>query len=171
MNHWFPDNWTDPSERLPRHVAGRPLLAALPHPLPPGIGSHRRHQTARLAPAPLPMQPRRRLRRHDAGLIFRNQRLTHPVLPHGQESVAENHPSFEAPPKPAPPDQRGYRDVDGLITMCVGCHCFQQPGTDNWDAIPQWEASPPDQVTGGLCVACFQEHYARYLPHSDEAVA
>ena len=105
------------------------------------------------------------------GLRLRNWQVTYPALPHEQESVVENHASIKAPPTSAPPDERGYRDADGLITMCIGCHRMQQPGTDNWDAIPRWEASPPDQVTGGLCVPCFQEHYARYLPHSDEAVA
>ena len=83
----------------------------------------------------------------------------------------ENHTLINVPTKLAPPDERRYRDADGLITMCVSCHRMQQPGTDNWDAVPEWEASLPDEVTGGLCVPCFQQHYARYVPKSDAAIA
>ena len=172
MRHWLPDDLADPSERLPHYVAGRAFRSHLTNAVPHGIRPHRRHRwTARLAKALRPMQPRSPFRHRDTGLIFPHRQMTHPVLPHGQESVVENHASIEAPPTSAPPDERGYRDADGLITMCIGCHRMQQPDTDNWDVIPQWEASPPDQVTGGLCVPCFLEQYARYLPRSDEAVA
>ena len=172
MRHWLPDDLADPSERAPHHVAGRALRAHLTYSVPYSIRPHRRHPwTARFAKAPRPMHPGSPFRHRDTGLMFPHRQVTHPALPHGQESVVENHASIEAPPKPAPPDERRYRDVDGLITMCIGCHRMQQPGTDDWDAIPQWEASPPDQVTGGLCVPCFQEQYARYRPWADEAVA
>jgi hypothetical protein len=94
-----------------------------------------------------------------------------PVLPHRQERVLENNSRIESPPFDPVPEERAYRDANGLITMCVACHRMQRPETEQWDRIPEWETSPPDQVTGGLCTACFQEHYARYLPVVDDDVA
>ena len=84
--------------------------------------------------------------------------------------MEEDH-SFTMAADLAAPDESSYRDADGLITMCVACHRMQLPGTEQWDAVPKWESSPPDQVTGGRCSACFAEHFSRYLPKVDDEVA
>jgi len=135
MRHWFPDDLADPFERLPHHVAGRTLRAHLTDAVPYGIRPHRRHRwTTRFAKASRHMQPGSPFRHHGTSLLFPHRQITHPVLPHAQESVVENHVSIEAPPKLAPLDEPGYRDADSLITMRIGCHRMQQLGTDNSDA-------------------------------------
>lgn len=173
MRTGFHEDWLGGAERLPFHVIDRVRRAYVS-----SSDSHRvrsRHGSGRIARAAhharlmriAPPAPRRR----PNPTTGHNRTLTQPVPPHRQERLLENHSLVAAPADLAPPDERRYRDADGLITMCVACHRMQRPGTEEWDRIPQWESSPPSEVTGGLCVSCFQQHYARYLPKSDDAVA
>ena len=173
MRYMVPEDWFDTAERLPHNAAGRAFRAYAARTAPHRVRTHpapgwtlrfpRRSWTM----LPGTPQPRTRL----ASPLRPSRTLTKPMLPHEQDQVPPDHNAIEPPPGLAPPDERSYRDADGLITMCVACHRMQRPGTELWDRIPLWEANPPPDVTGGLCVACFQQHYARYLPQSDDAVA
>ena len=177
MRHWFFEDWFDAAGRLPHKAADRAFRAYASRAAPHGTQPHRRSGgTALLGKHRRPGAPRstqyrsRFARRRDFDFTDRDQTLTQPVLPRRQDPVVEKY-DLRGSAAQAPPDEHSYRDADGLITMCVSCHRMQRPGTDAWDSVPQWEASLPAEVTGGLCVACFQQHYARYLPQSDDAVA
>lgn len=60
-----------------------------------------------------------------------------------------------------------YRNEHGLIAQCCSCLRIRRPeDAERWDEVPAFVASPPDELTHGLCPACFLARYpelaARY---------
>jgi len=94
-----------------------------------------------------------------------------PVLPHRQEQLVPEHELTNQDVAPSVLDLSVYRDSHGLIAMCVACRRVQRPGTDQWDEVPELEQAPLDEITGGLCVPCFERHLARYSASQSEQVA
>jgi hypothetical protein len=68
--------------------------------------------------------------------------------PHGAERVAR------------PPLESLYTNDDGLILQCGYCRRIQRvDGSETWDWVPEWIRSQPDNVTGGLCTACYLSRF------------
>jgi hypothetical protein len=60
----------------------------------------------------------------------------------------------------AAPEDRAYRDDDGLITQCSHCRRVQRPRSrDLWDWVPAWVADMPGDVSHGLCPFCYDFYY------------
>jgi hypothetical protein len=53
-----------------------------------------------------------------------------------------------------------YRTTGGVITMCMHCRRTRRnKGANIWDWVPDFLASPPDDVSHGLCPTCFRYYY------------
>ena len=85
-------------------------------------------------------------------------------------------------PKYEPVEQL-YRDQDGLVTMCGNCRKVRRPQTvpepagrvagergwfaceqeevsrEAWDWVPAFVASPPENISHGLCAMCLAYYY------------
>jgi hypothetical protein len=59
-----------------------------------------------------------------------------------------------------PPLTALYRTTGGVITMCMHCRRTRRgEGSDIWDWVPDFLASPPHDISHGLCPTCFRYHY------------
>ncbi len=68
--------------------------------------------------------------------------------PHGSDRVAMK------------PEESLYLDEHGLILQCGYCRRIQRSdGSERWEWIPEWVENQPDNVTGGLCVPCYQTRF------------
>ena len=171
--HSFPEPRFEAVGRPPHNAAGHTRRARAESAVFPGIRMHSiPERTAWFSSGLLHAHPGFPPNHRSAGyLVGRARKLSQTVLPPRQEPALDTHSYVESSVDLSTQDRHRYQDADGLITMCVSCHRMQRPGTEEWDRVPQWEASPPAEITGGICVACFQQHYARYLPTSDDSVA
>jgi hypothetical protein len=53
-----------------------------------------------------------------------------------------------------------YRTTGGVITMCMHCRRTRRSaGSNMWDWVPDFVASPPDDISHGLCPICFSYYY------------
>jgi len=68
------------------------------------------------------------------------------------------------------PTESLYLDKDGLILQCGYCRRVQQSGgSRKWDWVPSWVDEQPENVTGGLCIPCYQTRFPE-APPSERAV-
>lgn len=66
-----------------------------------------------------------------------------------------------------PPLAARYRTAAGVITMCMHCRRTRRSeGPEVWDWVPDFLASPPDNVSHGLCPTCFRYYYP-HVGHRD----
>lgn len=64
----------------------------------------------------------------------------------------------EEPPEEGTPDD--YIDRDGIIHQCACCRRIRNLVTANrWDWIPAFVASPPHNISHGLCPICLDYYY------------
>jgi hypothetical protein len=49
-----------------------------------------------------------------------------------------------------------YRDANGLIVMCMYCHCTRRvlPDLDQWDWVEEYAVTTPASTSHGICAAC-----------------
>jgi hypothetical protein len=53
-----------------------------------------------------------------------------------------------------------YRTPGGVIGMCMHCRRTRRNDEpDIWDWVPEFLATPPDNVSHGLCTTCFRYYY------------
>jgi hypothetical protein len=55
-----------------------------------------------------------------------------------------------------------YRTADGVIRMCMHCRRTRRNDADIWDWVPEFLATPPDNVSHGLCQTCFRYYYPQW---------
>lgn len=65
-----------------------------------------------------------------------------------------------------------YRNEHGLIAQCCQCLKIRRPeDATRWDEVPAFLASPPDELTHGLCPVCFHAHYPDLARRYDAWIA
>jgi hypothetical protein len=59
------------------------------------------------------------------------------------------------------PDELRYLDPDGLVRQCSGCRRVRVTGPSPpvWELVPEYVATPPPDVSHGLCKLCREIHY------------
>jgi hypothetical protein len=63
-----------------------------------------------------------------------------------------------------PPLTALYRTTGGVIGMCMHCRRTQRSDrSDVWDWVPAFLATPPDNVSHGLCSTCFRYYYPQVI--------
>lgn len=58
-----------------------------------------------------------------------------------------------------PPEPSRYAGRGDLMRQCVHCHRFRRAQTPQWDWVSAWIASPPENVSHGLCPICRRHYY------------
>jgi hypothetical protein len=54
-----------------------------------------------------------------------------------------------------------YRDADGIATQCSHCRKIQRcDSVEQWDFVPAWVRSIPDNLSHGLCKPCLGFYYS-----------
>jgi hypothetical protein len=65
-----------------------------------------------------------------------------------------------------------YRTAGGIIEMCMHCRKTRRSeGSDIWDWVPEFLATPPDNVSHGLCESCFHHYYPQEASGSSSGIS
>lgn len=68
----------------------------------------------------------------------------------------------DAPQHAAPPLRALYQQASGLITQCSNCRRTRRnDGSDVWDWVPDWVATPPPGTSHDICCICYEYHWKR----------
>lgn len=95
---------------------------------------------------------------------FREYRLR--ALPFARRGLLLEHTRVAERPhdRPAePPDYEAFADGYGFITQCGNCRRIRDPVRQAWHWIPAWVASPPGNITHGICGVCVGYYYGRFM--------
>lgn len=66
----------------------------------------------------------------------------------------------------ARPDERRYRDGDGLLLQCCGCRRVRVRGDEDlWEFVPDWIATLRRDASHGMCRTCIELYYGAHLAH------
>ncbi|HTI51119.1 MAG TPA: hypothetical protein VL475_09210 [Planctomycetaceae bacterium] len=135
---------------------GRFIMDAIAEELRPFFAKHFRRSLDE-------MRPWQHVYECSSATRFRKHRMNAFPLEEGQGLLLSHALVLDEPMSrdSAEPDERRFRNPQGIIRQCAHCRRVeQQPPHAGWAWVPEWMARCPPQTSHGICPPCFGFYFS-----------